>query len=281
MDRVRVTFWGVRGSMATPGPKTVRFGGNTACVEIEAAGRIIVCDAGTGIRDLGIDLKRRFKKGPISAYILLSHLHWDHYIGLPFFKPLYEKGNRFVIAGPRADTMGFGKALSLAMRPPYFPIPFSVIPAGIRLKTLSERTFRIGRIMVKPLVMNHPGGALGWRFFFPGGRSVVHITDNEPATKHKEARLVDWMRGADVLIHDAQYDPRGYKRHLGWGHSPFTYPLELAEKAGIKRIFLFHFDPEDEDRHLDRVLRQARRLAHASMPRVRVGLTREGLTITL
>lgn len=281
MEKTRIKFWGVRGSIATSGRETNRVGGNTACVEISAAGRIIICDAGTGIRPLGISLVRRQGRSPISAHILLSHLHLDHYMGLPFFKPLYKRESNFVIAGPRTSRMGFGEALSRAVRPPYFPISLSEMPAGIRLKTLSERPFAIGRIRVVPKPVNHPGGALGFRFYFPSGRSLVHITDNEPDTARAKQMLVEWMRGADILIHDAQYSIARWRGHLGWGHSPFAYPIELAREAGIARLILFHFDPQDSDRRLALMLRDAQRLAKGMHPKLSVELAREGKSVVL
>lgn len=260
MGKVQIKFWGVRGSVATPGPETVRFGGNTACVEILAGKTLIICDAGTGIRQLGLALSDGAKKS-ITAHILLTHVHWDHYFGLPFFRPLYNSKNRFIIAGPHAGKEGFGAALSKIIRPPYFPIPLTAIPAQISLKTVSSAKFRIGDVFVLPHAVNHPGGAVGWRFFFPNGKSLVHITDNEPGSVSGERKLIKWMCGADILIHDAQYSPKSYSRHKGWGHSPYTYPILLAAKAGIKKVILFHFDPEDDDAYLSRVEGTAKKFA--------------------
>lgn len=281
MASVKLTFWGVRGSMATPGPGTVHVGGNTACVEIRADEDLLICDAGTGIRPLGLDLIRRMGKGPVDASILLSHLHLDHYIGLPFFKPLYSNRNRFMIAGPGTAGMGFGHALSIAMRPPYFPVPFSDIPAKLRFKTVFVRPFSIGRIRVVPLAMNHPGGALGWKFLLPGGVSIVHVTDNEPSTAAEERKIVGWMRNADVLIHDAQYDSATYRSRRGWGHSPFVYPIRLAWEAGIPKLYLFHFDPEDDDRHLRKILKESRAWIKRRNYALHCELAREGTTILL
>lgn len=281
MSSVKITFWGVRGSMATPGPKTVHFGGNTACVEILSGNTRIICDGGTGIRPLGIHLEHTLGNKAIRAHILLTHLHWDHYIGLPFFKPLFSKNNHFVIGGPMAGNETFGEAISKAMRPPYFPIPFSAIPSSIEFKTYSGDTFKIGDVGVKPILVNHPGGALGWRFFFPNGKSLVHITDNEPSNATDDVRLIEWMKNADVLIHDAQYTPDNYAKHKGWGHSPYTYPMELAEKANVKKLFLFHFDPGDEDKHLKHILKEAKKFAKSSGKKVKIDLAREGVSIKL
>lgn len=267
--------------MAAPGRDTVKCGGNTSCIEIESGPTRIICCAGTGIRSLGLDLIRRTKGRAIRAHIILSHLHWDHYIGLPFFRPLYDKANHFVIAGPRAGRLEFGAALAKVINPPYFPIPFSKIPSDVVFRTLSEGRFRIGNVRVSAMEVNHPGGSLGWRFFFPNGRSLVHVTDNEPLLGMRLHRFIRWMKGADILIHDSQYGPENYKGHRGWGHSPYTYPLMLASQARIKRLFLFHFDPAATDRQMKEVIAAARRFARASRPRFLCELAREGLSVRL
>lgn len=281
MERTRITFWGVRGSVPAPGRGTVRFGGNTACVEISSGGSIIVCDAGTGIRPLGEALLRRAQGRPISAHLLLTHLHWDHFIGLPFFAPLYDRRNRFVVGGPKAGGESFKTGISRIMRPPYFPVPLAKLPARLAFRTYRERSFHIGDVQVIPSGVNHPGGALGWRFLFPGGASLVHITDNEPASPRDEEKLIAWMRGADALIHDAQYTPAGYLAHRGWGHSPWVYPIELAARAGIQRLWLFHFDPSDGDRQLALSLTKARAFAKLHAPGVCVEMAREGVSFSL
>lgn len=281
MARTKIKFWGVRGSMASPGRGTIWCGGNTSCLEIEAEDTRIICDAGTGIRPLGIDLIRRMENRPTSAHIILSHIHWDHYIGLPFFKPLYDAKNKFVIAGPKPERSEFGPALTRVINQPYFPMSFSRIPSRIDLKTILPGRMHIGRVSVDAMEMNHPGGSLGWRFYFPNGRSVVHVTDNEPVTGAALKKLVRWMRGADILIHDAQFNPKNYAEHEGWGHSPFTYPLMLADLAHIKRLFLFHFDPGDDDAHMRKILAEARRMIRASKQRIQCDLAREGVSIMI
>lgn len=281
METVQIRFWGVRGSVPAPGRATMRFGGNTACLEIRTGKDLIICDAGTGIRELGLALERRSLNRPITAHILLSHLHWDHYMGLPFFAPLYRRQDRFVVYGPMAGRKAFGVALSRAMSPPYFPLPISSIPAKMSFKTVGSRPFQIGKVRVVPRAVNHPGGAIGWRFEFPNGKSLVHITDNEPGLLSERASIVEWMRDADVLIHDAQYTPNNYKSHIGWGHSPFTYPIGLAAEANIKRLFLFHFDPSDDDAHLVQVYSKARSIVKNVNPGVSVKMAKEGTEFTL
>ena len=281
MSKARIKFWGVRGSMAAPGLGTVKIGGDTACVEIETDEVRIICDAGTGIRALGKSLEKRLDKDNIDAHILLSHLHWDHYIGLPFFSPLYKSKNSFSICGPSAEGMSFSEAISKAMVPPYFPIPVGALPARIKFRTLTAKKFRLGDVVVVPAELNHPGGALGWRFNFSNGRSLVHVTDNEPNGEDGKARLVAWMRGADVLIHDAQYTPRDYVKHKGWGHSPYTYPIELARDACIGRVLFFHFDPNDDDKKIARVLVDARKWIKKQDIDVKCDIAVQGKTISL
>lgn len=281
MTKAKIKFWGVRGSMAAPSADTREIGGNTACLEICYGKTLIICDAGTGLRPLGNTLVRRAKKKPISAHILLSHLHWDHFIGLPFFKPIFHKRNSFVVAGPRAVREEFGRALSRVIRPPYFPLPIETFFADVKLKTIPERPFKIEKIKVRPIALCHPQGSFGWRFEFPNGKVLVHVTDNEPGTEAHAQKLVGWMRGADVVIHDSQYSPASYEKRKGWGHSPFTYPVRLAEEAGVKKLFLFHFDPNDTDIHLKEVLKEARSLIHSSKSHLKCELAREGLSFEL
>lgn len=256
MGNIDITFWGVRGSIAVPGKSTEKFGGNTACVEISAGGELIICDAGTGMRPLGKDLIRRHGDKPIRATILLSHIHWDHYFGLPFFKPLYDKKNSFAICGPRSGGMDFKMAIENAIRPPYFPQAITGDPSNIEFRTIDVRPFKIGRVDVVPIEVNHPGGALGWKFMCDG-KSVVHVSDNEPQDGEARKKIVSWMNGADLLIHDAQYSPEEYARHRGWGHSSYIYPLELAAEANVKRVILFHFDPDADDHELKKRIKAA------------------------
>ncbi len=281
MDRVRIKFWGVRGSLAAPGRDTVRFGGNTACMEIEYGRTRIICDAGTGIRPLGLDLVHRAGGRPIDATILLSHVHWDHYLGLPFFRPFFEKKNRFVIAGPSVMGRSFGKLLRDVIRPPYMPITLADLGARISYRTVGKRAFKIGAVRVLPMPANHPDGALGWRFDFPNGRSVVVMTDNEPLDAARDVALIEYIAGADALIHDAQYSPAEYGKKRGWGHSPFPYPVGLACAARMRRVYLTHFDPESSDAELMKARSAARRMIARRGSPVRCELAREGLSFFL
>jgi len=263
--------------MAVPGKSSLKYGGNTSCVEIAYDKTLIICDAGTGIRVLGEDLMKRREKVSIQATILLSHVHWDHYIGLPFFKPLYVSKNEFVIGGPKPKGMNFGEAIRKVMQPPYFPIPVSAVPSHLTFKNIPEKKFRIGDVDVIPFRVNHPGGAFGWRFDFPSGKSVVHVTDNEPSDQAAKCAMAKWACGADILIHDAQYTDKLYKKRKGWGHSPYAYPVEIAKLAAVKKLFLFHFDPDASDAELSKVLLSARKLSRGFS----CELATEGLAIAL
>ncbi|MBN1283520.1 MAG: MBL fold metallo-hydrolase [Proteobacteria bacterium] len=271
----------MRGSIPSPGRGTAFFGGNTTCVEIEAGSTRVICDAGTGIRDLGLDLSRRAKGRPIEALILLSHVHWDHYIGLPFFAPLYNDRNRFTVAGPRIMGKEFPAAIKEAIRPPYFPISTAEFSAKIDFANIGPVEYRYGDLRIVPHEAHHPQGSCGWRFYFKGGRSLVLMTDNEPRGAAEELSLVEFMRGSDALIHDSQYAPETYARRLGWGHSPYTYPIGLARAAGVKALYLTHFDPECDDAALRKMFAKARAHARSIGCRSRIAMAREGLSFSL
>jgi phosphoribosyl 1,2-cyclic phosphodiesterase len=279
MMQARFTFWGVRGSIAVAERGMLRYGGNTSCLHIEYDGTHLICDAGTGILPLGNALLKRFRGRSIDACILLSHVHWDHYFGLPFFKPLTSRHNSFLIAGPGVGARDFRALLTGAIRPPYFPVRLSAFGAGMELRTVHGKGFGWGGIGVVPVPVNHPDGACGWRFFFPNGRCAVVMSDDEPGPAKRQRKMIRHLEGADVLIHDAQYTPESYRRKRGWGHSPFPYPIALAEDAGIKNVYLTHFDCDDDDRALDSVKKKAARYARERG--IRCELAREGLSFLL
>lgn len=281
MQRARLTFYGVRGSMAAAGRATAGFGGNTTCIELCGFGERIICEAGTGIRELGNALMRGSRGARVDAAILISHLHWDHYIGLPFFKPLYERGNRFLLCGPGGRGKGFARLLGAAISPPYFPIRLRDAAARKRFKTLDGKPFSIGAVRVTPFPLHHPGGGFGWRFDLPDGRGVAIVSDNEPKDAAQERRTVQWLNGLDLLIHDAQYTPARYRQRRGWGHSPDSYPLELARQAGIPSVILTHFDPDDDDAVLRRRETQVRQALRGNGRAVRCRFAREGMTLLI
>ncbi len=277
--QIHISFWGVRGSVPAPGRSTTKYGGNTSCVTFRYGDTLIICDAGTGIRPLGHELLEETKKS-VRATILLSHLHWDHFMGLPFFEPLYHERNKFIIAGPSSGGKSFKRLLSNVMQPPYFPITPEKFTAHVDYRSIKNETFRIYDIKVEPFSCHHPDGSFGWKFIFPNGKRIIHVTDNEPSLRNRE-QMVEWMRDADMIIHDAQFSPATYAHHRGWGHSPHTYPVEMAILARARRLFLFHFDPAADDRELDRRLKDAREIVGKYHARLHVHLAREGKTIAI
>ncbi len=273
---LEIEFHGVRGSLASPSASTAGVGGNTSCVSVMAGDQRIVFDAGTGIRNLG---NRLVQAGPSHTVILLSHLHWDHIQGLPFFTPLYLPGNRIdIMSGPNG-YMDLRAALKKQMSPPFFPVAIEDIAPQLCVRDLlaSER-FNIGDLRVTTARLNHPDPVYGYRLDF-AGRSVVYATDTEHYSCVDPA-LRKLAYGADVLIYDAQYLPEEYSgdqgpSKVGWGHSTFAAAAELARAAGVGKLVLFHHDPNRDDASVAAVERRCRELFPRSIA------AREGLTIRL
>lgn len=293
-------FWGVRGSIATPGAGTVGYGGNTACVEVRIGGQIIILDAGTGLRPLGRSLTREFKDQPLQLHILLSHTHWDHIQGLPFFQPLYKPHNRIRILGYEGARSGLFNVLSSQMESPYFPIGLKELPSNVEIDELRDMEFRVGDIRVESYFANHPGICVGYRITTPEG-SIAFFPDNEPPhrlqhtsrkiesfdtartafAKTESRKLVDFLRDVDVLILDSQYDAEEYERHRGWGHGCVDDVVELAVAAEAKSLFLFHHDPDHDDTKIDSMVEHARSLAVSAGSKIRIEAAREGVTVKL
>jgi phosphoribosyl 1,2-cyclic phosphodiesterase len=253
MNQFFVRFWGVRGSIATPGPATAEVGGNTSCVEVRCGDELIVLDAGTGLRALGDELVRRGEK---RGELLLSHLHWDHIQGLPFFVPLYVPGTELTVRGPAWGDGGLAGALRRQMSAPGFPVELGDVSARLRFEELRPRSqFECGEARITAAKLNHPGGVLGYRIEYRN-RSIVYATD----TEHYECVdpvLRELARGADLLIYDAQYTPEEYPSKVGWGHSTFEAACWLAREAGVKRLALFHHDPRHGDAAVAAIERRA------------------------
>lgn len=250
---MKIKCWGTRGSIPAPGAETVRYGGNTPCLEVRLNdGTLIIFDAGTGIRGLGLELIRSGE--PVKARLILTHTHWDHIQGFPFFVPAYVKGNQFdVIAHPEAGST-VRKIFDDLMVQPYFPVAFDALGAEFRLSELGSGEIEVGDIRMTSIQTNHPGGAFAYRIE-ENGRSVVFMTDNEllspqlrkvPFEDH-----VEFCAGADLLIHDAQYSEEEYEKTVGWGHSTWTSALKLATEAGVSRFALYHHDPDHSDDVID------------------------------
>ncbi len=264
---MKVQFWGTRGSLAKAGPSTVRYGGNTSCVEVRSsAGTLVVLDCGTGVQNLGLALMSD-EPQPLRGHILISHTHWDHIQGIPFFAPLFEPGNEWDIYAPRGLSQSLRDTLAGQMQYTYFPVTLEALGATIRYHDLVEGIFEIGDIKVRTQYLNHPALTLGYRLE-ADGVSVVYACDHEPHSRHlavgigdigvQDQRHVDFLGGADLVIHDAQYTEAEYVNKAGWGHSTFGYAVEMCRIAGAKRLALTHHDPLRDDDSVDRIQESAR-----------------------
>jgi phosphoribosyl 1,2-cyclic phosphodiesterase len=269
----------VRGSIATPGASTVRYGGNTSCIEFRYGDDIIILDAGTGLRGLGQSLLKEFKKKPLNLTLLLTHTHWDHIQGLPFFRPIYDSRCRLRILGSEGARKSLVTALTGQMESTYFPVPFEELPSNIDIEELKDFNFAVGAVLVRAQRANHPGVCVGYRLFSPDG-IVVFFPDTEPRGDG-DPEMVEFVRGADVLILDSQYDRAEYKEHTGWGHGCVDESVALAITAGVKKLVLFHHDPDHDDRYVDGLVKHARQLVAKRKAKLKVEAAREGMVIKL
>jgi phosphoribosyl 1,2-cyclic phosphodiesterase len=277
---MQIKFWGVRGSIATPGASTVRYGGNTTCIEVRSGTDIIILDAGTGLRKLGQSLLNEFKKNPLNLTLLLSHTHWDHIQGLPFFAPIYESRCRLRILGCEGARTNLVAAITGQMESTYFPVPFSQLPSNIKIEELKDFNFAIGKVLVCAQRANHPGLCVGYRLASPDG-VIAFFPDTEPRTGGADRNMIDFVRDADVLILDSQYDSAEYKKHVGWGHGCLDDSVALALQAGVKHLYLFHHDPDHDDKKIDALVKHARKIVARQKSKMKVDAAREGLTIQL
>ncbi len=270
----------MRGSIATPGSTTVRYGGNTSCVEVRVGDEIIILDAGTGLRALGQSLLKEFKDRPLNLTLLLTHTHWDHIQGLPFFGPIYNPRCRLRILGCEGARKGLVAALTSQMESTYFPVPFETLPSNIEIEELKDFNFNIGPVSVRSLRANHPGMCVGYRLFSPDS-VVAFFPDNETRPQGKDQAMVEFVRDADVLILDSQYDKAEYKKHVGWGHGCVDDTVALALQAGVRQLYLFHHDPDHDDQRIDELVKHARKLVAKKKSKLKVDAAREGLAIPL
>lgn len=251
-----IRFWGVRGSIPAPGPRTARYGGNTPCVEVRCGDVRLVFDLGSGVRELGESILA--EKAPVEAHLFLTHYHYDHVQGIPFFTPLFIPPNRFTFRGPRVGDKDIKAIIEGQMVQPYFPIPASFFRAQLRFEDASAgMELKLGEATVRAVELNHPGGCLGYRVEYRG-RSVVYFTDVElhPAV---DPRAVEFARGADVLVCDAMYTRDEYEGRVGppkegWGHSTWEAAVDAADAAAVKTFVVFHHDPTRSDEALDALL---------------------------
>lgn len=266
-----VRFWGVRGSVATSGSAFVGTGGNTTCIEVRASDELIILDAGTGLVPFGQTLGL-----PLRATFLLTHFHWDHIQGFPFFGPAYQRGNHLTLYGLGNRDGDVKAAFERQMQPPYFPVTLEALQACLEFRSLRPGAeFRIGPASVRTGELNHPQSCLGYRISV-GGASVVLATDTEPIEGGSvDPGVLELARGADLLIHDAQYTEEQY--HLngrrGWGHSTYSTACQVAAEAGVRQLVLFHHDPSHDDQAVDEIEAAARCLFPDTL------LAREGMAL--
>lgn len=251
---IAIRFWGVRGSIPSPGPSTVRFGGNTSCVEVQVEDEILIFDGGSGLRMLGKDLFRR-GVSQVYASIFFSHTHWDHIQGFPFFPQVFMPGNTFVLYGAKNVNTSLGQTMEGQMEGPNFPVMLKELQAKIEFQDLAEGEVldidlnpqkKTRSLRVSWARLNHPGGVYAYRVDYRG-KSVVYATDTEHLGGAIDMRLVALAKGADVLIYDSQYTPEEFGTKLGWGHSTFQEGCAIAKHSGVKKLVLFHHDPERSD----------------------------------
>jgi len=285
-----LTFWGTRGSVPSPGASTAYFGGNTPCVELRTAtGALLILDAGTGIRHLGRSLLERARAKPIVADILLSHAHWDHIQGLPFFAPLFQEGHEFTIRGAPEALASIEQALRAQMAPAVFPVSFDAYRSQVHFRALSEIERGDGYAL-RTHALRHPGGAIGYRITNgnPGAPALVYISDNELG--HAEGyesvpewrdALVSFARDAALLVHDAMYTAEEYERHRGWGHSRYEDVVDLALDAGVHRLVLYHHHPERSDIAMSEQMAACQERVRARGARLEVLAAAEGTTLTV
>ena len=276
---MKLTFWGTRGSIAVPGPMTLRYGGNTTCLCLEVEGQPpVVLDAGTGIRPLGLKLMNR--PGPLDINLLVTHLHWDHLLGFLFFDPVYRAGTNIRVGGWPRGMEGIQGLFDSQRSDGHFPVMFSNLPCTIgRADDILAPRFDLGPMQVHTIPLNHPQGGIGLRFTLDG-RSLVFLTDNELGGpgQLQMADYVQFCQGTQVLVHDAQYLPEEMVHRRGWGHSDWRSVLELGRTAGVERLILTHHDPNRSDEEIDAMLAEARYLAG---PHLLVEAAHEGLSLLI
>jgi phosphoribosyl 1,2-cyclic phosphodiesterase/ActR/RegA family two-component response regulator len=297
----RLKFWGVRGSIPTPGADTAWYGGNTSCVEVRVGGEIIVLDSGSGIRPLGRALMAEFGARPIHLSLLITHTHWDHIQGFPFFRPAYDPKNQVTVFGFEGARQGLQSTLSSQMESPYFPISLQQMPGHISFEEVKGLDFKVGSVPVQAQFLNHPGACTGYRLKTPGG-DISYLPDVElfqrlrstgeaegalqqPQERHfaseQDRRVVEFIQDSEALILDAQYNAAEYQTHAGWGHSCAEDAVAFALRAGVKRLFLFHHDPDHNDDEISRMVARAREMTANHGSSLVVEAAREGFELVL
>jgi len=285
---VYVRFWGTRGSIASPGERTARYGGNTSCTEVRTPdGTLIVLDCGTGARELGLHLTQTLKP-PMHLHLFIGHTHWDHIQGFPFFVPAFVPGVELNVYAPLGFQQSLEEAMAGQMEYSYFPVKLRDLRSRIHFTELEEGFFRVGDVLVETQYLNHTAPTIAYRIT-SGRATIAYVTDHEPFWKPEDGvlhhpgdqRHVAFMKDADLVIHDAQYSEEEYLQRVGWGHSTVEYAVDVAMEAGARRVALFHHDPTHDDAAMEALEARAKARAQAAGSRMEVFAAREGLELTL
>jgi phosphoribosyl 1,2-cyclic phosphodiesterase len=297
----KIRFWGVRGSIPTPGLQTAGFGGNTSCVEVRVGEQILILDAGSGIRALGQALMSEFRNKPLRITMLVTHTHWDHIQGFPFFLPAYNPKAEVRIVGYEGAVHGLRGALFEQMQSAFFPVGLNQMASHVTFEELSDMESRIGLVTVRSIFANHPGICLGYRLSAPHG-DIVYMPDHEAYERNEierqklagetsapsleyarlqDEKVINFIRDADVVMTDSQYDAAEYPTRLGWGHTCVDDAVELAIKARVKHLILFHHDPDHHDDKMTAILNDAKGRAAKAGSKMVVSAAREGAEIEL
>jgi phosphoribosyl 1,2-cyclic phosphodiesterase len=253
---IELTFWGVRGSIPTPVAENLGYGGNTACLTIGLADQpLLIFDAGTGARRLGNTLLPEVQSKRTNVHLFLTHFHWDHIQGIPYFAPIYHPNCGITLHSSR-EPADLERILSAQMQPPYYPIDMPTAAASLTYERIESAGTRLGGLLIRPFPLHHPNGATGYRIE-SSDASIVYASDHEHGDAAADAILLNYARHADILIYDAQYTPQEYELRRGWGHSTWPMAVKLAQEAGVKRLILFHHDPMHTDQQLSAIVHEA------------------------
>ena len=294
---MKITFWGTRGSIPTPGSRTSLYGGNTSCVEVRCGQDILIFDAGTGIRELGLALIQESLGEPLTLHLFISHTHWDHIQGFPFFVPAYEGTTTLHVYGSPGQGRPLEKLLHGQMDSDYFPVAFGDLDCTLSIHEFRGEDFRIGDTTVSAMYLNHPGMCLGFKVQHDG-KTLVYATDHEPyrsTLPHLGQRgeegwefgqvldeeLVRFAAGVDLYIGEAQYTDEEYRGRIGWGHSSLSATVGVALKAGVKSLALYHHDPMHSDEVVSEMLNKAKRLIAGQRSTLHCFAASEGLVVEL
>ena len=280
---MEIKVWGCRGSISTPGRSTLRYGGNTTCLEIRLNDNtLIIIDAGSGIRELGKKLLE--ERDLTEIYLFLTHAHWDHLTGFPFFAPAYLNKYKIYARGCPCAKSSLEDYLKHQMTPPYFPVPFNAMNAEFDSTSDDPKESSIGSAKIIPVPLNHPDGGCGFKII-EEGKVFVFLTDNELDFRHEDGMsrdgYIDFSRGADLLMHDAQYTDEEYRKTKGWGHAKFSSATELSIKAEVKHFGLVHHDPDHTDDNIDGLVASCQEMIAEANSKVECFGVSEGMEIVV